>query len=401
MTIYFANAGLIDLDVIRVMGVSVKTIDNPIGYFGTGLKFSIATLLRTGHKITLERGDRIYEFDVRTKPIRGEDFQRVYMNDEALPFTTDLGKNWEVWQAYRELHSNTLDEVGAISDKPIKGDTVIKVTGAPITQEYHNRNQIFVNETKPIAANDFLEIYQGRNRHVFYRGVRAGALPEEARFTYNILSKMTLTEDRTFASQWDVEWKLQALIPTLKNTGIFMDLLGSSDDWDQALNFTMCHSPSDEFLQAARANYANMSAPAAARDVVDRDTQDRGSFPPARLSDAEHDKFLSAFQHLPGLGCTLSPEDVEIVESLGPKTMAVYHLKNNQIYLAKSTLDYGDETVVATLYEEWLHKDYHYKDESRELQTFLFQRLTALTMGQEAPEPKDQRKRITDSEFPF
>lgn len=38
MTVYFANSGLIDLDVIRVMGVSIKRRANPIGYFGTGDK---------------------------------------------------------------------------------------------------------------------------------------------------------------------------------------------------------------------------------------------------------------------------------------------------------------------------------------------------------------------------
>ena len=55
MKIYFCNAEPIDLNAIAIMGVSVKTGDNPIGYFGTGLKFAIATLLRTAHKVTLTR----------------------------------------------------------------------------------------------------------------------------------------------------------------------------------------------------------------------------------------------------------------------------------------------------------------------------------------------------------
>ena len=42
MKIYFCNAEPIDLNAIAIMGVSVKTGDNPIGYFGTGLKFAIA-----------------------------------------------------------------------------------------------------------------------------------------------------------------------------------------------------------------------------------------------------------------------------------------------------------------------------------------------------------------------
>lgn len=65
MTVYFANAGLIDLDVIRVMGVSVKTGPNPIGYFGTGLKFALSTLLRTGHRVVMTRGGERIEFTAR------------------------------------------------------------------------------------------------------------------------------------------------------------------------------------------------------------------------------------------------------------------------------------------------------------------------------------------------
>jgi hypothetical protein len=105
------------------------------------------------------------------------------------------------------------------------------------------------------------------------------------------------------------------------------------------------------------------------------------------MTDAQQDMFLRAFKPLMTMGCTLSPEDVEVVESLGPGVMGLYHKERNQVFLAASTLDYGLETVVATLYEEWLHKDHHYKDCTRELQTFLFQRLVALAMGLPAPVP--------------
>ncbi len=396
MAVYFSNAGLIDLDVIRVMGVSVKSGDNPIGYFGTGLKFALATLLRTGHTIKLRRGDEVYNIASRSVKIRGEDFGRVYLNDEALPFTTALGKNWEVWQAYRELHSNTLDEDGVITDKPMSADTVIEVTGDAIQREFVNRDSIFISG-KPIAANEFIEVYDKPSSTVFYRGVRAGNMPEKMLFSYNILTPMTLTEDRTFDSQYTVEWKLCGLIPRLSNKGLFLQLLSGTDSWDQNLNFTQCSSPSPEFLEAAAENYANMQSPAAAKRVVDRDQQNRGIFPPAKMSDADHKKFLDAFPYLLELGCSLSPEDVEVVESLGPSIMGIFHKAKNQIFLAKSTLDWGLETVVATLYEEWLHKEYFYEDKSTELQNFLFQRLAAISMGRPAPEPKPQR----DTEVPF
>lgn len=389
MTVYFANAGLIDLEVIRTMGVSVKTNNNPIGYFGTGLKFAIATLLRTGHSLTMTRGGVAYEFCVVPTKIRGEVFSKVFMGGEPLPFTTELGKNWDVWQAYRELHSNTLDEAGVISDKPQVADTVFSVTGAAIQREYVNRDSIFLS-SKPLDQNEFLEVHDGRTRTVYYRGVRAGVMPEEMAFTYNLLTPMTLTEDRTFESQFTVQWKLGALIPKLTHKGVIAEILTGDAPFEKSLSLTSCTSPSQQFMEVARSNYANMSGSAAARLIVDRDMQEKGEFKPAKMLDCDHERFLSAFGYLGNLGCSLSPEDVEIVESLGPSHMAIYHKGRNQIFVAKSTLDYGVETVVATLYEEWLHKEYSYEDESRELQTFLFQRLAALSMGVSGPKPKAQ-----------
>lgn len=389
MTVYFANAGLIDMDVIRVMGVSVKTKDNPIGYFGTGLKFAIATLLRTGHTVTLRRGSDVHEFSAREAAIRGSFIKRVFMDEEALPFTVELGKNWEVWQAYRELHSNTLDEGGVISDKPQRADTVFAVDGPAIHREFLNRDAIFVS-TKPLDANAFLEVHPGETSTVFYRGVRAGRMPKGLRYTYNILQGCTLTEDRTFESQFDVEWKLCTMIPKFTHKGVLTDLLCGGDAFDQQLDFSRSGSPSREFLEVAAQHYTNTSANASARWMVERDMQERGSFPPARLSDADQAKFLAAFEHLRNMGCTLSPEDVEIVESLGPSTMGLYHKAKHQIYLAKSTLDWGLETVVATLFEGWLHRDYGYADKSRELQNYLFQRLVALGMGRPHDPPQKQ-----------
>ena len=76
------------------------------------------------------------------------------MNEEQLPFTTELGKNWEVWQAYRELHSNTLDESGVITDKKVHNDTVIEVEGSAIEKEYADRASIFSKLIRSRLARD-------------------------------------------------------------------------------------------------------------------------------------------------------------------------------------------------------------------------------------------------------
>ena len=391
MTVYFANKGLIDLDVIRVMGVSVKKKDNPIGYFGTGLKFAIATLLRTGHQIVLRRGEESFEFTAQTKKIRGKNVQRCFMNDEPLPFTTELGKNWEVWQAYRELHSNTLDEDGEISDKKLHGDTVIEVEGSAIEREFADRWSIFIN-TQPITRCTGLEIHPGRTKSIYYRGVRCGVLPRPTLFTYNITAPTRLSEDRIFRDQWDVEYKLETMIPLCDDVGVFTELLGQRETFEGNLNFGYCSAPSEEFLTAARQFRSDATANPSILKIVERDMQNKGTFPtvkPEDLSDEEVDTLQQAMDACNNkLGTSLASGDVTVCETLGPSVFGIYHIEKDQIFLARASFDLGLDFVIAVLFEEWCHKTHKFRDASREFQSYLLHKLVAKATGSKDPDPE-------------
>src|SRR5512141_2444774 len=101
--IIFQNEGEIDINTVKTMGVSVKE-EGAIGFFGTGLKFAIATLLRNKQEIVIFSGTERYDVGVKTIQIRGQDFDMVTLNGEQIGFTTQLGKTWEMWMAFRELH---------------------------------------------------------------------------------------------------------------------------------------------------------------------------------------------------------------------------------------------------------------------------------------------------------
>jgi len=377
MPVYFANKGLIDLDVIRVMGVSVKENASPIGYFGTGLKFAIATLLRTGHRIELTCGEDVYSFETRDTSIRGQDFKRCYMNEEALPFTTELGRNWEVWQAYRELHSNTLDEDGEISDKPLTGDTVFKVIGSAIQNEYHSRHKIFVTGV-PLYSDSSIEIYSGESSSVYYRGVLAGRLPKMSRFTYNILETMELTEDRTFKSAWDVEYKIEKSVPRADNEEVVFGLIEGGDFYEAGMTYTYCAEPSEKFVAIAERLYSDTRSNPSAKTIVERKRQSKADFQLAVISETQQQVLLDAFELSMVMGASLSPEDVEVVETLGLGVMAIYHKNKDKVFIAKSTLDMGITYVAATLYEEWAHKQLRMVDATRAFQDHLLQRIAAL-----------------------
>src|SRR5690606_17354524 len=108
----FSNPGLIDETAITTIAVNAKTGNNPIGVFGTGLKYAIAIILRLGGRVTIYRGLKKLEFGIKTKTIRGKEFDIITMNGRQLGFTTHLGHHWQPWMAYRELWSNARDEEG-------------------------------------------------------------------------------------------------------------------------------------------------------------------------------------------------------------------------------------------------------------------------------------------------
>jgi len=196
--IYLRNEGLIDLDVIKTMGVNVKECEGAIGMFGTGLKYAIAVFLREGVDMTMYRGKDEYSFYTETKTIRGKQFNVCLMagpyDSVELGFTDQLGANWELWQAYREMHSNCLDEGGEFGGKlnPEDNHTTFKIN------MQIDPADIFVDlqDKKMLFKNDDIEIMQGASDCIYYKGIKAKLLKDDSIYTYNVLRYCDLTEDR-------------------------------------------------------------------------------------------------------------------------------------------------------------------------------------------------------------
>lgn len=379
MTIFFQNHGLIDLDVIRTMGVSVKNSKSPIGYFGTGLKFAIATLLRTGHKITLECGGDIIEFRTVKKEIRGQEFDMIMMGNEQLAFTTELGKNWEVWQAYRELHANTLDENGSISRQPKDigpNCTTFMISGEEIEQVFDDRFKIFL-ASDPSWVVDGLEIHRGASSYLYYRGVRVVQLPKPTAFTYNFTMSMNLTEDRTLASMYDANYKISTRLPMVADPEFCRRILNPEYDGHETdLDYTNCYSPSEEFLDIVENLRENAKLNKHAKELLKSKRKLAPTREACQLSVNEIMTVEAGLALLPPLNCNVKFEDIVFVEFLGQNVEGA--MEDGQIYIARSCIAKGVQWVASTIYEEWIHKQFGYADESRGMQQFLFDKIFQL-----------------------
>lgn len=201
--ILFENPGAIDIRAALTLGVSVKVGSNPIGVFGTGFPNSASVILREGGKITVFSGRRKHEFTTARRKIRGQSFRMIMLDGKETQFTTDYGKFWQPWMAFRELYANVLDEGGTarpVEDgEPIRGEpgtTRIFVEGAGMDDLLADKGSIFL-EGEPLYRLPGVDIHAGESSLVYYRGLRAHEIKQQSRFTYNLTQNTTLTEDRT------------------------------------------------------------------------------------------------------------------------------------------------------------------------------------------------------------
>ena len=391
-TIVFENPGEIDLRSISTFGVSVKEGDNPIGFFGTGLKYAIAVLLRTGHQVTIYAGEQIVEFGKRTECVRGKAFEFVTMAingapAEAIGFTTDLGKQWELWMAYREIACNCKDEGGharhllglRLSGKA--GHTVICVTGDDFASVHALRHQYLLEDEPDFMLGTF-EVRRRPSRAMYYRGVRVMDLQHEAMFTYNETAKVDLTEDRTVRNVYAVNYQLASAVLACDDAAFLHKLLTADrKTFEGAMNLHWTGlRPGQTFMKvmgdciADRVTRVNTSAIAvfnkyAAEMVKPREIE---------MTRVQQVCMERALDFCSRIGFQVRGSyPISVVESLGEGCLGL--AKDETIYIAERVFHLGGtKQLASTLIEEYLHLRQGWSDLTRELQSFLFDKVVSL-----------------------
>jgi hypothetical protein len=286
-SVIFRTPTLIPIEAFTTFGVTSKpNSENPIGYFGTGLKYAIAVLAREGISTTVWIGSTEFKFYVKSKDFRGKEFQFLQMREvkphpimgflkpkyTTLPFTTELGKNWGLWQAFRELEANTRDEHGETDIKGhldlyfsgFPGETLIVVESEDFVQQFLERDKIFLPDGLRLQdTTDKVQVFDRPSKHLYYRGLRIFDLDKPSVVTYNILSPMELTEDRTLKSPDAAKLVIAEYIQKSDDESfVRKTVLTSSDSFEHDLpHYNVYEAPTNVFQEVA----ADESAPYYAR----------------------------------------------------------------------------------------------------------------------------------------
>jgi hypothetical protein len=270
----FETPGELDLRALTLMGTSAKPNSaSPIGRFGTGLKYACAVLCRLGTPPVIWVGRNRYEFAVRSDEFRGKAYGAIDLigpvDRRELPYTTDYGRFWEPWMAYRELEANTVDEGGrtyttGASDRfetligGTAGFTRIIVENEALVACHADRDSTFLPRgTRELApeGDAEVEIFDAPSPYLYYRGMRVYDLPRPALRTYNVLREMELTEDRTLRYAFWADWVVARRVLEGADEKLVLDVLkaAKATAWEAGIDYSGKGTPSEAVKRAVSA----------------------------------------------------------------------------------------------------------------------------------------------------
>lgn len=392
--VVFENEGEIDARLIKTFGANVKENSNAIGFFGTGLKYAIAILTRENCRLEINSGTHTHTFGTECATIRGADFEFVTMDGEPMGFTTEVGKNWEMWMAYRELFCNCQDEGGRIYDVdteegdllpvPQEGKTIVVVDGREFIHVRSEHDKHFLSvKGNPVSSRN-VDIYPGEDSHtLFYQGVAVGNLPRDVLGvnTYNFTRNLSLTEDRTYSHEGSVCRDVSCAVLGLTDRGLIRSILTAPEaTFERSLDFNLIGAiATEQFLDVTKEqmeiNICGVNHSAV--KLYERIKQERAK-PAVFEPDEIETKILGrAMSFCESLGYEIT-HSVVLADNLGKGVLGLAKMDTNEIYIARKTLERGIKQVVITLIEEQIHLEYGHADCTREMQEHLLHKMVSL-----------------------
>lgn len=385
MPLYFHNPGHLDIRGATIAGLSAKDTEAPIGYFGTGLKYAIACILRWGGEVVINSGAETFTFSKEPIDFRGTQHEQIVMRRlpdgrwKELGFTTSYGRDWQPWQVFRELLANARDEGGDVSQHPVSADTVLQVSNCPqLEAEFANRNAIILP-----ASTNWLEEIPGQGRvldrpsnHVYYRGVRVADKP--TRNTYNLLERLDLTEDRTVKQGYQLSSAVARLLSKCnERTVIYSALTAPKGIWEHdALTFNSWNTFSQTFLEVAAELYQqDPSAHRRLEEVLKEHRPDAIKRKALELTTIQLQQLRRACRLVSQMGYPVREHEITVAD-LGSSTLGLFEA--GQVYLDPKVFQQGTKQVVSTLYEELVHKHTGLADCTYAMQTHLFTIIVSL-----------------------
>lgn len=421
----FCNPGKVPLNAFKLLGASTKRGDaTKIGFFGTGLKYSIALLLREKIPFKVYIGKKEVKFDVISTKFSGIKFDVITVDGEKTSLTTDAGIDWLPWYAVREIYTNALDEGGAmeVTDviKPEANTTKIYISMhsklGDVTrnwQSYFSTKREHLEEIVLKKGEENERTYRilpKRENQPEFRIFRKGILVSHLRhsnslFDYDV-SELTINESRVVKHDWEGRQRAAEALaqatnediivqfikswrqPQLEHQEQFWDYLYDSSDylgmskfsnhWLELLRpFRLVPSDNTGFygVTSNTIGLPNTLLKHLYSQFGDKLTIEGMSKTHFIITGDYPDDLDWTMQVLDDEGYMFNKENIKLAKFRDSNIKACWSYKDNAILISKEVLSYTEDKKLTIMLEEVLHARSGFSDHTRQFQDYILTEL--------------------------
>ena len=265
------SQGEIEIEAFTLIGASSKRNDETkIGYFGSGLKYSISALLRNNIDFKVFSGENDIKFNTIEKYFRNETYKAITVNNQETSMTTTMGgSDWDLpFAPIREIYSNALDEdeySNLIKQSDVygqKGTTSIFIEmNSNVRHFYENFNSYFCNKNPNVLhSNRFISIYptiEDDGLRLFRKGILCFHDEKERTvFNYNGLN-FQINESRVLSNHYSARADVSRGLKLCSDISVIKTLInslkgGNAGYYEHKLDWTWHEKFSEEWYQVCK-----------------------------------------------------------------------------------------------------------------------------------------------------
>lgn len=428
--ILIQNEGEIEGNSFELIGASTKRSDSTkIGFFGSGLKYSIAYMMRNNISFRIFSGSREMHFTTTPAQIKDQQFDRICINGQPTSFTVSMGPTWkEDWYVLREIYCNALDEDGCTivneTDliRPVDGKTRIYIERTEALEEVcRDWDSYFAKDREPLFTSESVYtgylghedgkshqsvLVYGKTKGIIYRkGIRVYKR-DSLMYDYGF-SHVNINEDRTAKHPDGVGYAIRSMFSMFSNENYIKTVLRAALDEVLPYEYNALSYPDyDSSWSTAWEQFSNNNLlivkEISGRFIDQANSSKREVFYIPSILAREIKKRIPGAIIL-GMGSIINekaleeitpttkmqfllkevlkslqemnyhvPYDIKIAEFDEVNVMGCADLKSNTIFISAKTFDMGRREIAMTLMEETEHIKSRQLDETRAFQNHIF-----------------------------
>lgn len=422
--ILIQNDGEIESNSFELIGASTKRNDETkIGFFGSGLKYSIAFMMRNKIDFKIFSGNKELLFTTIKETLKEQTFERICINGKPTSYTTTMGPTWEFqWFVLREIYCNALDEGSCQLIKstetvsPSEGKTRIYIELTENLQSVIDNWDTYFSDERDVKMkfdgiytsylsakhnHQGITVYRKTKGSLFRKGVMVYS---EEKFLYDYeVEHADINEDRTAKNAGGMQYAFVGMVASFQNEEYVLSVLRSNESAEYlSLRSTSNYQGvSDKWIDFSQ-NYLLVVKESSGKYAkqIQESAQEALLIPSSFALDIKKDKpdirilgmgrvigdlSMEEIELTPKMNFLLRevvaslkemnydvPYSISVAEFKSDKVLGKADIEGKKIYIADKTFDMGRRELAMTIMEEAEHIRSGAGDETREFQTHLF-----------------------------